>query len=469
MFVVMRDDPRRARWQTVVAHRWHYGDRMIRSLGLSLVAVASLVACTDTGAHLTLSAPDGPSNAKTFRVVLATPEQIPAIRNQRLAPGDPSTTDVSYFLQRTVAGGEGEAIDDVDGFTVRIAPDTALLESSFIPFVLIYDSGGRIEGIGTYRAGDAPPSAIRVATDVIDKYVVNVERTKEITDDAVELQPGELRVVTCYHDDQTSYPSGLAWHTREGKQYRLLFPNDGSLDATGRELDMDCDDHEVTAQSSHRDCDDTRSAYHRDAEDVCDGEDTNCDGAQTIASACDVELDCADPFSQRGVQLCNDTTQQETACHATAACTCTNAAGSAGCRFCTVPFETSIAMPSMQGTVHPCQPAIGTFDTKLCTEINKCDVEVVDVRGGWKVKISAPQSNAFGQRAYDVERFLAIQVERPEGSSYETQGTGLMPVADIDLAFITAAGTYYVGIELKLDESAEACPVAPAPAMLTCY
>jgi hypothetical protein len=101
---VSHHDPRRAIWQTAVAHHWHYGGFMMRSIGFSLVAFASLAACTDTGAHLTLSAPGGPTNAKTFRVVLASPEQVPSIHNQRLAPGDPSTTDVQYYLQRTLAG-----------------------------------------------------------------------------------------------------------------------------------------------------------------------------------------------------------------------------------------------------------------------------------------------------------------------------------------------------------------------------
>ena len=443
---------------------------MMRSLGLSLIAVASLVACTETGAHLTLSAPDGPENAKTFRVVLASPAQVPAIRNQRLAPRDPSTTSVTYFLQRTVAGGEAnEAIDEVDGFSVRIAPDVALAETSFIPFVLMYDGSGNVAGIGTYRAGDTPPSAIRIATDVIDKYVVNVERTKQLADDSLELQPGEVRVINCYHDDRTTYASGLVWHTVAGEQYRLLFPNDGGLDATGRKLDMDCDDHEVTPESSYRDCDDTRTAYNRGAADVCDGEDTNCDGAQTIATECNSSEDCVDPFGANGVQLCNDTTEVSTTCQPTATCACTQGS-TVGCHFCMVPFEASLAMPNAADIVHPCQPATGMMRTQHCTDLNRCDVEIVGVRGGWKAKISSAQANSFGSRADDVGEYLAIRIERIDGVDDEIPGSASMLVGDVHLAFTTSEGTFYSGIELKLEQLIrDSCPVAPATAMLTCY
>jgi hypothetical protein len=334
----------------------------------------------------------------------------------------------------------------------------------------MYDARGNLEGIGTYRAGDAPPSPIRVATDVIDKYVVNVEKTVQLTDDSLELQPGEVRVITCYHDDQTTYTSGIAWHTLGGEQYRLLFPDDGGLDATGRMLDLDCDLHPVTPESSGRDCDDTRSAYNRGVTETCDGEDTNCDGAQTIVTGecAGTNTDCEDPFATNGaggIELCNDSTGAPPVCLTSATCGCVSGQG---CRVCLVPFEHSVA--NTAGMVHPCQPALGVLRTYVCSELKKCDVEVVTVRNGWKVKISASSAGSFGSRAYDVGENLAIKLERVDGIDDEIMATGSMPVGDVYLAFTTDTSTVYTAVELKTEESSsEACPIAPATAMLNCY
>lgn len=438
----------------------------MRSPGLSLIAVASLVGCTETGAHLTLSAPAG-TTAATFQVVLATPDQIPSVRDQRIVPGDSATTTVSYFLQRTVAGVESDELGKVDGFTIRIAPDTSLTETQFIPFVLMYDAGHSITGIGTFAAGEGGmPAAILVMRDEIDQYRLTVEPTTQSADDNAELAPGGVRVVTCAHADQTTFTSGIVWRTLAGAEYRLLMPDDGTLDATGRALDMDCDGHEVTPQSSNKDCDDTRELYHRDARDVCDGYDTNCDGAQTIASNCTTGLDCTNPFQVSGIQLCNDETKETTDCSATAACLC--AAGTtAGCRFCSVPIEHGQSDPNASGVFHPCQPAIGVLSTyQKCTAAEPCDVEVVGVRGGWKIEVSTSQSNSFGPRANGVGATFAIKAKRPEGASYEVTGTNGMPVADIDLAFITSNGTEYVPVQLRLADNLTTCS---SSSMLTCY
>lgn len=433
-----------------MAHHWHYGSAM-RWL-TSVLGFASLAACTDTGAHLTLVAPDGPATAETFQVVLATPDQVPEIRDQRLAPGDRSTTAVRYFLQRTLAGAETDKISDVDGFTVRIAPDASTTETQFIPFVLIYDRAGAITGIGTYRAGeDNLPSPILVMRDEIDKYKLRVERATQIDDPDVELLAGEVRVVTCPRDDGSAFTSGIAWHTQDGEEYRLLFPLADGLDATGRLLDMDCDGHEVTPESSYRDCDDTRLAYHRDAEDVCDGKDTNCDGAQTLATACNLTVSCSTfgtATSPNGVQLCNDETVESTSCHANATCACSS--GSNSCRYCKIPVEPSLLAPGSEA-MHPCQPVVGLLNTRACSASEPCDIEILAVRGGWKVKISSPETNAFANRAYDVGENVAIKVERSEGPAYELTPTDPV-MGEVDLAILTETATVYMPLQLRLDD-----------------
>ena len=95
----------------------------MQSLGF-VAAVVLVSACSESGAHLTLSAPDGPKDAATFRLILATPEHVPEIANQRVNPSDDATQTVPYFLQRTIAG--AEPIDHVDGLRIRLAPDVAM-------------------------------------------------------------------------------------------------------------------------------------------------------------------------------------------------------------------------------------------------------------------------------------------------------------------------------------------------------
>src|SRR5690606_4751092 len=154
----------------------------------------------------------------------------------------------------------------------------------------------------------ALPSPILVMRDEIDKYKLSIEATTQNDDPDDMLARGEVRVVRCYRDDQSSFASGIVWHTLAGDEYRLLLPADGSLDARGRELDMDCDGHAVTVDSSHDDCDDTRSDFYRGAPDSCDGRDTNCDNAQAIVNECPPTTDdCFSPFDVTSVQVCDDT------------------------------------------------------------------------------------------------------------------------------------------------------------------
>src|SRR5258706_1477064 len=129
----------------------------MRWLGLLVLAGA----CSESGAHFTLSAPQGPQTASSFRVILATPEQIPSIANQRVSPGSNLTQTVPYFLQHTVAGASqpGAAIDHVDGLRIKLEADfSAMSDTTFIPFVLLYDAHGSGVGVGPdHPAGPTIP------------------------------------------------------------------------------------------------------------------------------------------------------------------------------------------------------------------------------------------------------------------------------------------------------------------------
>jgi hypothetical protein len=440
----------------------------MRSLGLSLIALTA-VGCAETGAHLTLAtSPDGPTTATSFRVVLAAYDQFPEVRNQRVAPGDRTTIPVTYFLQQTLAGGESENIDDLDGFTVRIAPDNDIDETRYIPFLVMYD-GDKIAGIATYRLlveNAMVPSPILVMPNEIDKYVLTVEKATQQDDPALELQAGEARVVRCAHDDGTEYESGIVWRAADGEEYRILLPNDGGLDATGRPLDLDCDEHAVTAETSHEDCDDTRDAYYRGAADTCDGQDTNCDGATTLTQECSLPSNiCNSPFGVTGVSLCSEDTQVSTACAASAYCGC-NASG--GCHACVVPFEPSVTDPDT--LVHPCQPIVGAYGTNRCTTDKPCDVEIVAVRGEWKVKISPPATNQWGTRATGIAGSLAIKVEHSDPDHEEPYGVNNpladRPLAEVDIAYTNSSGTFYEPLLIRLGETElQSC----SGAMMYCY
>lgn len=471
----MHDDPDRGLRQRRVAHRWHYAGvmthpRCLPSLVRAAAATAVLwaAACAETGAHLTFSAPAGPREAASFRVVLATPEKIPSIQNQRVQLGDNAAQTVSYYLQRTVAGASEDSIDKVEGFTVRIAPDGDFADTQFIPFVLMYDDAKQIVGIGTYRAGDTPtPSPILVVRDEIDKYTLSVEAVIQI-DEKTEPAPGQVHVIECTHRDDTStFTSGIVWRPQGGGELRILFPDDGGLDATGRELDLDCDGRVVTSENSRPDCDDTRNWFHRDAPDVCDGYDTNCDGFQAVATSCTTSTnECLDPTTQTpvaGVELCDDTTGESLGCHATASCQCQ---AGAACVSCKVPYMSGMA----GGLVRPCQPAMGALSTYAkCSEAAPCEVEFLGATNGWKFEVSASTAGPFGTRASGVKDTFLIKAKHPDDNTYEQMvASNSVHLADITFAFITATSTEYVPVRLVLDGAPprSACDASP---VLTCY
>lgn len=425
----------------------------MKSLGF--VALVGLVgACSESGAHLTLSAPDGPGEAAAFKLILATPESVPQIADQRVSPDGVNTQTVPYFLQRTIAG--ADEIDRVDGLRIRLAPDVAMSEQKFIPFVLLFDSGGAIVGVATFHAPDSPaPSPVIVVADEIDKYVLDVEPVMQVGDD-VKAAPGQVQVVECSDDAGGTFTSGIAWRPLGGGEIRLLFPADGSDDATGRELDLDCDEHPVTEQSSGRDCDDTRGWFNRDAQEMCDGYDTNCDGMHTTLVACVDGVGgnlCPDPTSGMGNALCDDRTGQVGQCMSDVQCLCANQ--QAGCTRCLMEY----AAGTTSANIAPCQPGVGPLSTGgLCSANEPCTVEVLAVRGGWKAEVASDLvTPSFGSAADGVGAKVMLRVKRPEGPGFEMAKQSSL--GEVDLLITTKDGaSHFKGVDLG--------PVGDAP--VTC-
>lgn len=461
----MRDDRDRSRRPARVACTSHHALRM--QLPWLVAGTLALSGCAETGAHLTFDAPDGPRSAEAFNVILARPDTIPSIRDQRTTYGGTETQTVSYFLQRTTAGATSDKVDAVDGFTVRIAPDGSVDESELIPFVLLYDGDDRIVGIGTYRADDtAMPSPILVVRDEIDKYTLSVERVTEVSD-LDDPAPGQLVRITCRHDDQSEYTSGLVWRPLGGGELRILMPDDGSDDASNRDLDLDCDGKAVKPDNARPDCDDMRAKFHQGAEDVCDGLDTDCDGAQVVASDCtSTSLSCTNPMTNTpapGVELCDDRTGQTLGCHANATCGCLAGTGCTSCVAQVTPGSTS-------GFVRPCQPAIGVLSTYgKCSENEPCDVEVASASDDWRIEIAPAGTTAFGLRAYGVTDSMLIKAKHGPDATYEQMGAATSTLSDVTLALLLKSGAVvYMPVRLQVDEG-EPQDVCPTTATLTCY
>jgi hypothetical protein len=426
---------------------------------LALFVVVALAACTETGAHLTFSAPEGPRTAASFRVVLAAPGDITAIADQRIAPGSTATHTVSYYRQRTTAGEARQAIEQVDGFRVRIAPDADIADTDFIPFILVHDADGRLVGIGTYRYGDShEPRSIEVRRDEIGMYTLRVEPVVEVTDMALS-GPGQAQLIECTRGDAT-FISGLVWRPARGGELRIVLPEHGD-DATGRPLDLDCDDHAVTPDDPRADCDDTRDWYHPGAEETCDGHDTNCDEAATLALPCESDVCPGLAGVQTGVALCDDRSGTTASCSPTASCTCENTNGGAVCNYCEMAWATG----STAGTLRPCQPTVGTVKVYgYCSELSPCTVEVAGTRNGWLAEVARDHTQPYGHVVQGITGQFSLKVKRPEGATYEVQGSPGAALDDIDFIYRTTTSARYVGLQLRAladQPAASACPTMP--------
>jgi hypothetical protein len=401
----------------------------------------------------------------SFRVVLASAEDVPNVAGQRKAPGSLELQSVSYYRQRTVAGGTQGKIDNVDGFAVRIESDPSMSEKEFIPFVLMYD-GEKVVGVATYRSAETlQPSPILVLGDEIDKYVLDVEPVVQVGE-MDGAAAGQVRVVDCIDDRQMPYTSGIVWRPHGGGEVRLLFPDDGGDDATDRELDLDCDAHPVTAENSNKDCDDSLGWFHKDAQDTCDGFDTNCDGLQSIVVACTGVNVCQDASTTSGVAVCDERTQRQSVCASDPQCACQN--GSQTCARCILTSENA----ATAGKVKPCQPGEGLLHLDMCGLDEPCPkVEVLTVGNGWRAEISPDvQPRVFATSAQNVVAKIHIRVRRPEGAGVEISGTRGTSTGDVMLGIQTADGSLrLMPVDLQLDADVVTAGCGTGPHFMACY
>ena len=425
------------------------------------IAAAALVlaACgTEQGAYLVLTAPDGPRNAASYELVLASPDEIPVIAPQRVTPTGTATETVTYYLQATQVSATG-SLDLVDHFTILVEPTGA--DGTFIPFVLLRDGAGALVGMGTFRATDqGAPAPILVRRSELDRYELAVEPVDEVTD-AMAVDTRQAMTVSCTQD-QATFDSGIVWRPRTGPELRVLLAEPGANgDATTRKLDMDCDAHDVAPNDTAADCDDTRARFHAGATEACDMEDTNCDNIRAIAVPC--QLPNGGTCNQgMGVALCDDTTGTiSSTCAPDPACAC--AGGTTGCVLCVLSHETD--MPPPNETV-PCQPGVGQIGlSQYCSGGAPCTVQVLGTRGGWDAAVSENQTS-FGPIATNVGSNVLLRVQRPEGPGTAIPGAPGHPVGTVDLDVIDTQGLHhYVGVELQMDTTDAVCPASSVYSM----
>jgi hypothetical protein len=425
-----------------------------------------VAACSDAGAHLTLRAPDGPVNATTFEVVLASPALVPVIPNQRVSPKTTTQETVTYFLQRTAAGATGGAVGTVDGFTILVEPDAEVADQTFIPFVLLYDDASQLVGVATYEPDPTvvQPSPIFVQHGQVAKYDLAVEPVTEVADTG-PVATRDAMPVKCTRDDQSTFLSGVVWRPRGSGELRLLLPDDpSSTDATQRMLDLDCDGHAVTETDTTADCDDTRARFHAGAKEQCDGEDWNCDAVPYVVLPCTGSPLCSS--SNTGYQLCDDTSGTLGACSADVACICASNPTSTSCVRCVLQF----AHGNTLGEVAPCQPGVGTLSTQGVCENTTCTVDVVSVRGGWDVGVGQTSAGPFLPTVANITGQFAIRAKRPEGSGASLPGTagGSMGVAELVIVPANGTPAKWLSVDLELATQQQTSCSGNGPFVMSC-
>ena len=170
--------------------------------------VIAVAACgTDSGAYLTLTAPDGPTGARTYELVLASPDRIPVIAPQRVTPTGTGTETVTYYLQKTEVVAQGR-LDGVNGFSILVEPSGG--DGVYIPFLLLHDGAGALVGMGTFRATDAgAPAPILVKRNEQDRYDLAVEPVDEVSD-AMAVDTRQAMRVDCIAQDQSTWTSAAS-------------------------------------------------------------------------------------------------------------------------------------------------------------------------------------------------------------------------------------------------------------------
>ncbi len=407
------------------------------------------------GANVTFSAPHGPTGATSYELVLATTDLAPIIPAQRVSPTGSTEEAVTYYLQRTaLAGGR---IDQVDGYHVLVEDVPGVAEAAYVPFALFYDDAKHLVGIGTY-AIDGAPASIVVPRARVGLYTLEVEAVTEVVD-TMPVISGEALRVRCGASD-TAFVSGIVWRSASGREVRVMLPDPGALaadplDATLRPLDLDCDGVTVAVAASSNDCDDTRARFHAGAADVCDGEDTNCDGAPYVIESCHATESCA---ASTGVRLCADATQERSSCMTDNVCTCAVDSTNSGCRRCIITAAATSAGEQM------CLPALDAMIGTNGTCSAGCTIGVVATHGGWTAQVAPSAQGPFAATAAGVTSSYALRVTRADTSV----GNPGMSVGSVDLVIISSTGPQLASYDLQATSTGiGSCP-GTGPYVMNC-
>src|SRR6185436_9986598 len=260
---------------------------------LVLIGLAGTAACSgDTGLALTISAPEGPATVSRLEIVLASPAF-------EMAGSQLSGGNVRYYRQKTTAG-EIKDPPALDGYVLRIEGRGG--GGKLVPFVIAYDARPQPIAAGmVLDSSQLLPLPLEVPGSSRIEATVTMAKLAP-ADPMLGVASGQIAELPCAPASNASpWRSGIAWQPQGGPQLRLLLPDPagGSLDATGRPLDLDCDGY----AANDGDCDDVRTRFNPGAAEACDGEDVNCDGAHYAITACDApDARCG----ADGVNFCQD-------------------------------------------------------------------------------------------------------------------------------------------------------------------
>lgn len=409
---------------------------------LAWVALVVAACGSEEGSLLSVRAPEGPDGVARLEIVLANANKLETVDDQRLAPRNFAGSEVvRYYRQRATAGAI-EGVGRADGFTLRIEPNiTSVPEKIFIPFLVAYDAGDNVIGVGAVLDENAEPTSITIEGGMTRKYFVDMVPLKAM-DPALGMAERESLNVVC--GEERPWTSGIAWRPAT-TQLRLLLA-DRSLDANAtdaseRDADLDCDGHAATDS----DCDDLRSAFHADQQDVCDGMDQNCDGARSSVQGCANNL-----CTEGGVQLCDDRTGQPISeCVASSSCACANGA----CAFCALTFRPT----ADAGKKAPCVPAVGKMHFPSCTDAATCTIEVVSTTSPWVGYISTMPTSGYTTRLANVIGDVFVELKL-SGTS-EVMGQAGQSVGTLHLAITQGSQTRLLPVDIEL---------ADGPAVTTC-
>ncbi|HEU0032430.1 MAG TPA: putative metal-binding motif-containing protein [Kofleriaceae bacterium] len=411
---------------------------------------------------LTVRAPDGPSTADRLELVLASADarSITAVDGQRASDTALVEESVRYYRQRATAG-TLDAIAQLDGFVVRIAPDTSVsADEAYVPFLVAStrdpDGSYRLTGIGAVLDAAGDPAPVTIADGVRESYFVDVTPLVAPVGTLAAREGLELR---CPTPQQSTYRSGLAWRFDRGPQLRLLLPDvvadPAATDARERALDLDCDHHDALVD----DCDDLRAAFHDGAAETCDGMDTNCDGDRYAIVDCALPAGVCGPAPSQGLAICDELSAQQTTCAGDPQCQCTS--GNPGpCTKCILAFEPTAVVTDQR----PCAPAVGKLAIG-CTE--PCTVEVMPRPGNWGALVAAQLGGTFAPRATGVTDAVFIQAALLSGSV--VTAAPAESVGDFVLAITHGDDVRYLGVDLQLSSLGSAtCPITNGTSPMLC-